>query len=306
MMRDRRDCGENMAGKRWRSIALSAGLAVNVCLGAVACGATLPPGPVTSGTSSYWDSITASRAGYVQMMLGNSMGMGALGEGGLDDVVQGYGGGYVLSVSASGTTSAGTEQHVADVVLGVTSVQDRMQGEVTFGAAAVECFRYSIGYAPYLISYASIACPADSLAAEQSHAEDWAAGLFAAEALFSAEEPGAVPTSLTRAEALLAPGQRRAAAQAGGITPTGRENPSLFAVGTERQQGNLYGTAIAALAVPLSNGTCADVRFGYAIENDGTRQLAFSGAVAPWHAACTGQSALAAAVPFSTDPGAGG
>ena len=79
----------------------------------------------------------------------------------------------------------------------------------------------------------------------------------------------------------------------------------MFAVGTDRQQGNLYGTAIATLAVPLSNGTCADVRFGYAIENDGTRQLAFSGAVAPWHAACTGQAALAAGVPFSVDPGAG-
>jgi hypothetical protein len=298
-----------MAGKRWRSIALSVGVALNVCLGAVACAAPTPAWrtpPVASGTSSYLDSITATRAGYVQTMLGNSMGMGALSEGGLDDLVQGYGGGYVLSVSASGSTSAGTEQHVVDVVLGVTSVQDHMQGEGYFGSAAVECFRYRIGYYSYLISYAPIACPPDSPVAEQRHAQDWAAGLAAAEDLFSAEEPGAVPTSLTRAEALLAPVQRRAAAQAGGITPAGQENPSLFTVGTDRQQGNLYGTAIAALAVPLSNGTCADVRFGYAIENDGTRQLAFSGAVAPWHAACTGQAALAAGVPFSADPGAGG
>jgi len=298
-----------MAGKRWRSIALSAGVALNACLGAVACTATTPAWlaqPVASGTSSHWDSITASRAGYVQTMLGNSMGMGTLSEGGLDNLVQGYGGGYVLSVSASGSPSAGTEQHVADVVLGVTSVQDHMQGEGYFGSAAVECFRYRIGYHSYQVSYAPIACPPDSPVAEQRHAQDWAAGLAAAEYLFSAEEPGTVPTSLTRAEALLAPVERRAAAQAGGITPAGQESPSLFAIGTDRQQGNLYGTAIATLAVPLSNGTCADVRFGYAIENNGTRQLAFSGAVAPWHAACTGQAALAAAVPFSADPRAGG
>jgi hypothetical protein len=298
-----------MAGERWRSIALSVGVALNVCLGAVACAATTPAWltqPVASGTSSHWDSITAARAGYVQTMLGNSMGMGALSEGGLDDLVQGYGGGYVLSVSASGSTSAGTGQHAVDVVLGVTSVQDHMQGEGYFGAAAVECFRYRIGYYSYLISYVRIACPPDSPVADQRHAQDWAAGLTAAEDLFSAEEPGAVPTSLTRAEALLAPVQRRAAAQAGGITPAGQENPSLFAVGTDRQRGNLYGTAIAALAVPLSNGTCADVRFGYAIENDGTRRLVFSGAVAPWHSACTSQAALAAGVPFSADPGAGG
>ncbi|HUC24575.1 MAG TPA: hypothetical protein VMA73_17845 [Streptosporangiaceae bacterium] len=298
-----------MAGKRWRSITLSAGVALIVCLGAAACAATTPAWlmrPVASGTSPHWDSITATRAGYVQTMLGNSMGQAALSEGGLDDLVQGYGGGYVMSVSASGSTSAGTEQHVVDVVLGVTSVRDHMQGEGYFGPAAVECYRYRIGYYSYLISYAPIACPPDSPVAEQRDAQDWAAGLVAAEDLFSAQEPGAVPTSLTRAEALLAPVQRKATAQAGGITPAGQENPSLFAVGTDRQQGNLYGTAIAALAVPLSNGTCADVRFGYAIENDGTRQLAFSGAISPWHAACTGQAALAAAVPFSADPGAGG
>jgi hypothetical protein len=298
-----------MARKRWRSITLSVGVALITCLGAAACAATTPAWltqPVASGTSSHWDSITASRAGYVQMMLGNSMGMGSLSEGGLDNLVQGYGGGYVLSVSASGSPSAGTEQHVVDVVLGVTSVQDHVQGEGYFGSAAVECYRYRIGYYSYLISYAPVACPPDSPVAEQRHAQDWAAGLAAAEDLFSAQEPGAVPTSLARAEALLAPVQRRAAALAGGITPAGPENPSLFAVGTDRQQGNLYGTAIAALAVPLSNGTCADVRFGYVIEHDGTRQLAFSGAAAPWHAACTGQAALAAGVPFSADPGAGG
>jgi hypothetical protein len=297
-----------MAGKRWRPIALFAGVALNVCLGAVACAATTPwlTQPVASGTSSYFDSITATRAGYVQMMLGNSMSMGALSEGRLDALVQGYGGGYVLSVSGSGSTYAGTELHVVDVVLGVTSVQDHMQGEGYSGSAAVECFRYRIGDVPYLISYAPIACPPDSPVAEQRHAQDWAAGLYAAEDLFSAEEPGAVPTSLAGAEALLAPVQRRAEAQAGGITPAGQESPSLFAVGTDRQQGNLYGTAFATLAVPLSNDTCADVRFGYAIENDGARRLAFSGAVAPWHAACTGQAALAAGVPFSGDPGAGG
>jgi len=58
--------------------------------------------------------------------------------------------------------------------------------------------------------------------------------------------------------------------------------------------------------VPLSNGTCGYVDFGIAIENDGTRQLSFAGAVSPWHAACTGQAARAASVPFSVDPRAGG
>jgi hypothetical protein len=67
MMRDRRDCGGKLAGKRWRSNALSFGVAVDVCLEAVACGATIPAltQPVASGTSSYWNSITATQVGYV-------------------------------------------------------------------------------------------------------------------------------------------------------------------------------------------------------------------------------------------------
>ena len=168
-----------MAGKRWRSIVLSAGVALIVCLGAVACVTRTPwlTQPVASGSSSYFDSITATRAGYVQTMLSNSMSMVTLSEGELDALVQGYGGGYVLSVSESGSTYAGTELHVVDVVLGVTSVQDHMQGEGYTGFAAVECFRYRIGDVPYLISYAPIACPPDSPVAEQRHAQDWAAAL---------------------------------------------------------------------------------------------------------------------------------
>jgi hypothetical protein len=115
-----------------------------------------------------------------------------------------------------------------------------------------------------------------------------------------------VPASLAQAETVLAPVQRRAVPQAGPIRPAGPESPSDFAVGTERQPGRWYGTPVAALAVPLSNGTCGYVDFGIAIENDGTRQLSFAGAVSPWHAACTGQAARAASVPFSVDPRAGG
>lgn len=98
------------------------------------------PLTVATGTPE-WDSVTAARAGYVKMMLSNVMGTQALGGGGLDDVVLGYGGGYVLSVSSSGTPYSGSEQHTAEVVLGVNRVVDRMQGETYLGPAAIECYR---------------------------------------------------------------------------------------------------------------------------------------------------------------------
>lgn len=296
-----------MAWERRRLAAGCAG-ALTAALGLAAC-VTAPPSLTqpAAGNASPWDSITATRAGYVRLMLSNYMGMGALGEGSLDQVVQGYGGGYVLSVSASGSAYTGTEQHAVNVVLGVTPVQDHMQGEGYFGLAAAECYQYRIGYYPYLVSYVPIGCPAPgSPVIEQRDAGEWAAGLATAQFLFSGEQPGAVPASLAQAETVLAPIQRRAAAQAGSVRPAGQENPSDFAVGTQRQPSRWYGTAVAALAVPLSNGTCGYVDFSYAIENDGTRRLSFTGTVSPWHAACTGQAALAATVPFSGDPGAGG
>lgn len=296
-----------MAWERRRLLAGCAAAALTVTLAVSACEASTPylSRPTASG-APYFDGITATRAGYVQTMLSNEMAMRPLDEGGLDQVVQGYGGGYVLSVSASGTMYTGTEQHTADVVLGVTPVQDHMQGEGYTGAAAVQCYRYSIGYYPYQVGYVPIACPApDSPADEERGAQAWAAGLGAAEA-YSGYGPGTVPASLAQAEALLAPVLRQATAGTGGLRAAGPESPSDFATGTDLGAGVRYGTAIAALAVPLSNGTCAYVGFGYTIDNDGSRQLTFGGTISPWRAACNGQAALGAVAPFSVDPGAGG
>jgi hypothetical protein len=296
-----------MAWKRWRLLACGAGAAMTVTLGLSACTAGAPylVQPTTSG-AAYGDAVTATRAGYVRMMLSNYMSVGPLDIGGLDQVVQGYGGGYLLSLSAAGAMYSGTEQHTTDVLLGVTSVQDHMQGEGNVGAAAVECYQYRIGYYPYLVSYAPIACPApDSLADEEQGAGEWGAGLAAAQQL-QGDQPGTVPASLAQAEALLAPVQRRVAAAAGAIKQAGPENQSDFAIGIDRLADQDNGTAFAALAVPLSNGTCAYVRFGYLIETDGTRRLSFGGAISPWRAACTGRAALAAVAPFSVDPSAGG
>jgi hypothetical protein len=302
--------GVMAVGMSWkrRGLAGCAGGSLALALVLGACGTAVPAltQPAASGASP-WAAITATRAGYVRMMLSNDMAMAPLNVGGLDQVVLGYGGGYVLSLSASGTISGGSELHTADVVLGVTLVQDRMQGEGYFGLAAVECYQYSIGYVAYLVSYVPIACPLpDSPSVEGRNAQEWAVGLQAAEAMDTVSGPGTVPASMMQAKRLMASDLRRAVAEEGAAGAAGRESLSDFADGIDRQPGNEYGTTSAAMAVPLGNGTCAYVSFGYMVVNSGARQLAIGGTMSPWRAACTGQAALAAVAPFSVDPGLGG
>jgi hypothetical protein len=265
-------------------------------------------GPVAAPSdASQLDSVTATRAGYVLMMLGNVMGTQALDGGALNDVVLGYGGGYVLSVSAASQPYSEHEMHVVDVALGVTNVIDHMQGEAYFGPAAALCYRYRIGYHYYLVSYASISCAAVGAPVNQQGAGlTWEQAMTAAESLFDNNVPrGTVPASLAQAEALLGHLPRRASATAPAV-PAGKLTPSDFATGTDLAGGSEYGTRTAALAVPLTTGICAYVSFGYTIESSGTRDLVSRGWAAPWHATCYGQAARAASIPFSADPHAGG
>jgi hypothetical protein len=97
-----------------------------------------------------------------------------------------------------------------------------------------------------------------------------------------------------------------AAWPADGPRPAGSLTPSEFATGTDLAPGSEYGTATAALALPLTNGVCVYVSFSYTTQNDGTRAMVPAGWAAPWQAPCTGQAALAGTEPMSADPSAGG
>jgi hypothetical protein len=222
-------------------------------------------------------------------------------------VVLGYGGGYVLSVSAAGQPYSEHEMHVVDVALGGNDVVDHMQGETYFGPAATLCYRYRIGYHSYLVSYAPISCAVVGAPVNQQGASTtWGQAMYAAQSLFRGDVPrGTVPASLAQAEALLGHVPRHASASFPAV-PAGKLSSPGFATGTDLAGDSEYGTRTAALAVPLTNGTCAYVSFGYTIEGDGTRVMVSNGWAAPWHATCDGQAALAASIPFSADPRSGG
>jgi hypothetical protein len=193
------------------------------------------------------------------------------------------------------------------VALGVDNVIDHMQGETYFGPAVALCYRYRIGYHSYLVSYAPVSCAAVGAPVNQQDAAiTWEQAMTAAESQFGRDIPrGTVPASLAQAEALLGHLRQRASATSP-VVPAGKLTPADFATGTDLAGGSEYGTRTAALAVPLTTRTCAYVSFGYTVANDGTRVLVTKGWAAPWHATCDGKAALAASIPFSADPRAGG
>ena len=251
-------------------------------------------------------SATAARAGYVQLMLGNAMGTTALGEGGVDDVVMGYGGGIVLSVSVSGVSGTPDGLHIVDVALGVTAVTDHVQDETYGGATAIQCYRFTIGYYSYLTSYSPISCPAlGSATSMRAAARRWDATMTAAESLFTINIANeAVPVTLAAVRHLLGSadlpipaGNRRSA-----IGPARQPQPGDFAA----------GSTWSALAVPLTNGGCVYVSFRVTTDENpqsvglGNRALTGTGWAAPEDAACNGTAALEASVQYSADPYAGG
>jgi len=86
----------------------------------------------------------------------------------------------------------------------------------------------------------------------------------------------------------------------------GHLTPADFAAGATSTEGGLYGPRIAALAVPLSKGTCAYVAFSSKVLTDSASQTLAAGWLAPLRANCTGSAALAASRAYTVDPAEGG
>jgi hypothetical protein len=245
------------------TIVLTAGTIM--CLAAAAGCASADPRTVFGAT--------VARAGYVEQMLGNYSGVGALGGDSLDQVVTEYGGGYVLSESQYGRAGQPDDVHVAVVVLGVGAVSWPMQGENYTGPAGITCYRFRIAY-PRAISYAPIACPAPSgqNAADAAWAR-WTAGYDLASGAFTTYSTRPVPGSLAAAIRLLARADQDMLTAATPVTgPDGHLTSADFAAGATSTEGGLDGPRIAALAVPLSNGTCAYAAFSSKVLTDSTSQ----------------------------------
>jgi hypothetical protein len=250
---------------------------------------------------------TTTRAGYVEQMLGNYSGIGALGGDSLDQVVTEYGGGYVLSESEYGTAGQSYDVHVAVVVLGVGAATSHMQGETYTGPAGIACYRFRIAY-PREISYVPVTCPAPSgQSAVDTAWARWTAGYDLATEVFTNYSTRPVPGSLAAAIRLLARADHYVLTEATPVThPDGHLTPADFAAGTASTEGGLFGPRIAALAVPLSNGTCAYVGFSSMVLANSTSQTQATAWLAPLRARCTGTAALAASRAYTLNPAEGG
>jgi hypothetical protein len=250
---------------------------------------------------------TTARAGYVEQMLGSYSGTGALGGDSLDQVVTEYGGGYVLSESEHGSAGQANDAHVAVVVLGVGAAAWHMQGETYNGPAGIACYRFRIAY-PREISYSPIACPAPSgqNAIDAAWAR-WTAGYDLATSAFTTYSPRPVPRRLAAAIRLLARADHDVLTAATPVAhPDGHLTLADFAAGTTSTEGGLFGPRIAALAVPLSNGTCAYVAFTSQVLANSTSQTLSAAWLAPLRSECTGAAALAASRAYTVNPAEGG
>jgi hypothetical protein len=135
----------------------------------------------------------------------------------------------------------------------------------------------------------------------------WTAGYDLATAAFTTYSTRPVPGSLAAAIRLLARADQDMLTVATPVThPDGHLTLADFAAGTTSTEGGLYGPRIAALAVPLSNGTCAYVAFSSKVLTNSTSQTLAGGWLAPLRANCTGAAALVASRAYTVDPAEGG
>lgn len=246
--------------------------------------------------------LTATRAGYVDLMLGNIVRTTAHERAGeIFAIVAGYGGGYVTTAAMTGIGGAPSELLTFDAVMGATAVTDRMQGETYFGPSAIACFRYTIGYYGN-VTHRGIPCPAGtSPAAAAAEAERQAAAARTARLLSGLIKDRQLPLDLAE---VVQDGIGMPASAASSSSP----QPS--AVASAPQLGpNDFATAngVAALAVPQPAGACNYLRMTSApAANGASRGVSVYAWAAPTRDPCTGQAALAEGGYVSADPHAGG
>lgn len=247
-------------------------------------------------------SLTATRAGYVDLMLENIVRTTANErDGEIFAIVGDYGGGYVTSAAVTGVGGTTSETLTFDAVIGATSVTDRMQGETYFGPSAIGCFRFTIGYygnvadrgipCPAGISPASAAAEAQRQAAAAGTARQWSVLLKARK----------LPLDLVTAvqEGIGAPS-----------AATGSSSPGPSAIGRAARLTQIdFATAngVAALSVPQPGGACVYLRVTSVPATKGFPQgVSVYGWAAPTRDTCAGRTALAEGSYVTADPYAGG
>jgi hypothetical protein len=252
--------------------------------------------------------VTAARASDVELMLGNARTGGALTQSTLVSVITKYGGGYVLSASATGTAGTSDSTLKLDVVLGPGRVQSTVQGETVLGPAVMKCYEFTATFLNPAAGYREIGCPDHSdqddaarLAAQQSVVQQAALGYGYHGQQAAAK---ALPQTVQQAEQLLGVDAEGLYPTTPLPTPMPSPAPSLrpLAAYTFAASAN-----VAALAVPQPGDGCVFVRFApepaYEL-HPGTIDIAAW--AAPVGAACTGPGALQTAGYMTVDANAGG
>ncbi|MGF1426478.1 hypothetical protein [Kitasatospora sp. LaBMicrA B282] len=296
---------------RWSSAVL--GMAVTL----TACAEGLPMKPAGA-------KVTEARASAVELMLGNARTGGALTQTTLMAVIIKYGGGFVTSVSASGTPGTVDSELQLDAVLGPGTVRSTVQGETILGPAAMRCYRFTAGYQDPAAGYRAIKCPA-GLGADQAArlaARQWAVQEVAsrygmggqgvaralpqtveqAEQLLGVGPTGQYPAVLPPSTASALPQPRVTSTVTASPVPTATASPQPLTASAFAESAGL-----AALAVPQPDGGCVFVRFApEPADEPHPGGLDTNGWAAPVDAACTGSAALATAGYATMDPNAGG
>lgn len=280
---------------------LGCGLAAGLFVGGCASAPTVAPeNPVVAAAGDA--DLTVTRAGYVDLMLGNIVKTSrSAGEGGVFAVVADYGGGYVTTASVTGAGGTPGELLTFDTVIGATGVTDRMQGETDFGPSAIGCFRFTIGYYGN-VSHSGIPCPAGispSTAAAEAQRQAAAAQTARALSIFVKGEPLPLDLASALQDGIGVP------ASVGGL---GDARPSATASAAPLVANDFDAEdGVAALSVPQPDGACVYLRLTEASATSGSPGgVSVYGWAAPTRDPCTGQAALSEGGYVSADPYAGG
>lgn len=284
-----------------RVVRMGWGLAVVLLVaGCVSVPSVAPKDPVVAAANAA--DLTAARAGYVDLMLGNIVQTtrGAR-DGVIFAVVADYGGGYVTTAGVTGAGGTSGELLTFDTVMGATGVTDRMQGETDFGPSAIGCFRFTIGYYGN-VSHRGIPCPAGispSAASAEARRQAAAAQTARASSVFVKGKPLPLDLATAVQDGIGVPASVGAS---GGARPSATVSaPPLRAIDFAAADG------VAALSVPQPDGACVYLRLTSTSAKGGSPGgVSVYGWAAPTRDPCTGRSALAEGGYVSVDPYAGG
>lgn len=275
-------------------------LAVALLAGCASLPSVAPQDPAQA--EAHDASLTAARAGYVDLMLGNILHTTRYErDGEIFAIVADYGGGYVTTAAMTGVGGTPSELLTFDTVMGATAITDRMQGEYYFGPSAIGCFRYTVGYYG-TVSHRSIPCPADtSPAAAAAEGKRQAAAARTARLLSGFTKDRPLPLDLATA---VQDGIGVPASATGSSSP----RPSALASAPPLSPSDFAtANAVAALSVPQPAGACVYLRMTSAPSTNGAPLgVSVYAWAAPTRDPCTGQAALTEGGYVNADPHAGG